>query len=147
MKADVLRLAAVILVATASAADAASETIIVNSIDANGVGKKVGTLDLSDTTAGLRVTPRLTDLPPGDHGFHVHVNPDCGPGGVPNGQPAAGMAAGGHYDLANTGKHLGPQGEGHKGDMPVLTVEASGKLPRLLPYRTSRWPTLKGAHS
>jgi superoxide dismutase, Cu-Zn family len=127
MKADVLRLAAVILVATASAAHAASETIIVNSIDANGVGKKVGTLDLSDTTAGLRVTPRLTDLPPGDHGFHVHVNPDCGPGGGPNGQPAAGMAAGGHYDPANTGKHLGPQGEGHKGDMPVLTVEASGK--------------------
>ena len=42
-------------------------------------------------------------------------------------QPAAGMAAGGHYDPANTGKHLGPQGEGHKGDMPVLTVDASGK--------------------
>ena len=37
------------------------------------------------------------------------------------------MAAGGHYDPANTGKHLGPQGEGHKGDMPVLTVEANGK--------------------
>jgi superoxide dismutase, Cu-Zn family len=48
-----------------------------------------------------------------------------GPG--PNGQPAAGMAAGGHYDPANTGKHLGPHGEGHKGDMPVLTVDASGK--------------------
>jgi len=42
-------------------------------------------------------------------------------------QPAAGMAAGGHYDPANTGKHLGPQGEGHKGDMPVLTADASGK--------------------
>jgi Cu-Zn family superoxide dismutase len=36
------------------------------------------------------------------------------------------MAAGGHYDPANTGKHLGPYGEGHKGDMPVLTVDASG---------------------
>ena len=66
----------------------------------------------------------VTDLPPGDHGFHVHVNPDCGPGNGPNGQPAAGMAAGGHYDPANTGKHLGPNGEGHKGDMPVLTVDA-----------------------
>jgi hypothetical protein len=64
MKADVLRLAAVILVATASAAHAASETIIVNSIDANGVGKKVGTLDLSDTTAGhfaLQVCVRSHD--------------------------------------------------------------------------------------
>ena len=28
---------------------------------------------------------------------------------------------------ANTGKHLGPQGEGHKGDMPVLAVDTSGK--------------------
>jgi len=37
------------------------------------------------------------------------------------------MAAGGHYDPANTGKHLGPQGEDHKGDMPVLSVDASGK--------------------
>ena len=94
--------------AAACAAHAASETIIMNSIDANGIGKKVGTLDLSDTKTGLRVTPRLTDLPPGDH-------------------PAAGMPAGGHYDPADTGKHLGPQGDGHKGDMPVLTVEASGK--------------------
>ena len=127
MKANLVRLAAVILLAAAGAAHAASETIIMNSIDANGVGKKVGTLDLSDTKAGLRVAPQLTDLPPGDHGFHLHVNPDCGPGGGPNGQPAAGMAAGGHYDPANTGKHLGPQGEGHKGDMPILTVEASGK--------------------
>ena len=127
MKTYVMTLAAAILVAAASAAYAANKTITMNSIDANGVGKKVGTLGLSDTKAGLQITPRLTDLPAGDHGFHVHVNPDCGPGGGPNGQPAAGMAAGGHYDPANTGKHLGPQGEGHRGDMPVLTVETSGK--------------------
>jgi Cu-Zn family superoxide dismutase len=37
------------------------------------------------------------------------------------------MAAGGHYDPANTGKHLGPQGEGHKGDLPALTVDVSGE--------------------
>ena len=30
-------------------------------------------------------------------------------------------------DPANTGKHLGPHGEGHKGDLPALTVDASGK--------------------
>ena len=42
------------------------------------------------------------------------------------------MAAGGHYDPANTGKHLGPLGEGHKGDMPVLTVDASGKAGKTL---------------
>jgi Cu-Zn family superoxide dismutase len=109
-----------------SAAYAGSEVVTMNAIDANGVGKEIGTLLLSDTQAGLRVQPSLVGLPPGDRGFHVHVNPNCGPGAGPNGQPAAGMAAGGHYDPANTGKHLGPYGEGHKGDMPVLTVDANG---------------------
>jgi superoxide dismutase, Cu-Zn family len=52
MKANLVRLAAVILLAAAGAAHAASETIIMNSIDANGVARKVGTLDLSDTKAG-----------------------------------------------------------------------------------------------
>src|SRR5262252_5940996 len=45
---------------------------------------------------------------------------------------------GGHYDPANTGKHLGPYGEGHKGDMPVLTVDASGKATKavVVPHLT-----------
>jgi superoxide dismutase, Cu-Zn family len=127
MKTYVVTMASAIFVSAASIAYAASTTVTINAIDANGVGKKIGTIELSDTNEGLRITPQLTELPPGDHGFHVHVNPNCGPANGPNGQPAAGMAAGGHYDPANTGKHLGPQGEGHKGDMPVLTVEASGK--------------------
>ena len=56
------------------------------------------------------------------------VDPATGP----NGQPAAGMAAGGHYDPANTSKHLGPHGEGHKGDMPVLTVDGKGKARKVV---------------
>jgi Cu-Zn family superoxide dismutase len=126
MKSTVVALVAAIVATGGSAAYAASETITMNAIDANGVGKEIGTVVLSDSQAGLQITPHLAGLPPGDHGFHTHVNPNCGPGPGPNGQPAAGMAAGGHYDPANTGKHLGPAGEGHKGDMPVLTVDASG---------------------
>src|SRR4029079_19616664 len=77
MKANLVRLAAVILLAAAGAAHAASETIIINSIDANGVARKDGKLELADTTAWQAhpVSPQLTDLPPGDHGFHIHVNP------------------------------------------------------------------------
>ena len=127
MKACIVPLAAAIVVAGVGAVQAASVTVTMNAIDANGVGKQIGTLRLSDIKAGLRIAPQLAGLPPGDHGFHVHVNPNCGPGNGPNDQPAAGLAAGGHYDPANTGKHLGPEGEGHKGDMPVLTVDASGK--------------------
>jgi superoxide dismutase, Cu-Zn family len=127
MRSNVVTLAAAIIATGAGAAYAASETITMNAIDANGVGKEIGTLVLSDTQAGLQITPQLVGLPTGDRGFHAHVNPDCGPGPGPDKQPAAGMAAGGHYDPAKTGKHLGPFGEGHKGDMPVLTVDASGK--------------------
>jgi Cu-Zn family superoxide dismutase len=127
MKAHVVTLTAAIIAGGAGAAYAASETVSMTVIDANGIGKKIGTLHLSDTKAGLQITPQLADLPAGDHGFHVHVNPNCGPGNGLNGQPAAGMAAGGHYDPANTGKHLGPLGEGHKGDLPALTVDESGK--------------------
>ena len=137
MRTYVVTLAAAI--AATNAAHAASETVIMNAIDANGVGEEIGALLLSDTeAAGLQVQPALVGLPPGDRGFHVHVNPDCGPGTGPNGQPAAGMAAGGHYDPANTGKHLGPYGEGHKGDMPVLSVDASGKATKavVVPHLT-----------
>ena len=114
------------IVAGGGAAYAANETVTMNAIDAGGIGKEIGTLELSDTEA-VRVTPRLAGLPPGDHGFHVHVNPNCVPGNAPNGQPTAAMAAGGHYDPANTGKHLGPLGAGHKGDLPALTVDADGR--------------------
>ena len=127
MKTCIVKAISAIVVGIASTAYAASTTVTINAIDANGVGKKIGTIELSDTKEGLRIAPQLSELPPGDHGFHVHVNPDCGPANGPDGQPAAGLAAGSHYDPANTGKHLGPQGEGHKGDMPVLTVDASGK--------------------
>ncbi len=120
-------LTAALVLAGAGIAYAASETVTVNAIDANGIGRQIGTVSLSDGPSGLQIAPQLSELPPGDHGFHIHINPNCGPGPGPNGQPAAGMAAGGHFDPANTGKHLGPLGEGHKGDMPVLTVDASGK--------------------
>ena len=122
-----LALNAAIVLAGTGLAYAASETVTVNAVDANGIGKQIGTISLSDSAAGLQIAPQLAELPPGNHGFHIHINPNCGPGPGPNGQPAAGMAAGGHFDPANTGKHLGPLGEGHKGDMPVLTVDANGK--------------------
>ena len=117
---------AVAMVAGSAAAYAANETVTINAIDAQGVGKEIGSLALSDSKDGLQVVPKLTGLPPGNHGFHVHANGNCGPANGPDGKPAAGFAAGGHFDPASTGKHLGPAGDGHKGDMAVLTVDASG---------------------
>jgi Cu-Zn family superoxide dismutase len=105
---------------------AATATVTINKIDANGIGEAIGTLTLEDVAGGLKITPKLKGLPAGAHGFHVHANASCDPG-EQNGQKVAGLAAGGHFDPAKTGKHLGPAAtDGHQGDMPVLTVAADG---------------------
>ena len=124
MRVHVAMLAAAMVTACAGAARA--DTVTVNAISGSGVGKVLGTIGLSDASEGLVIMPDLAELPPGDHGFHVHVNPDCGPGAGPDGQPAARLAAGGHYDPVSTGKHLGPHGQGHKGDLPALRVDSGG---------------------
>jgi Cu-Zn family superoxide dismutase len=120
--------AAILVIVLAFAAVVSAEEAVVqmNLIDEPGVGKAIGTITLSDSTTGLKLTPALSGLTPGFHGFHVHEKPDCGPG-VKDGKRQAGIAAGGHYDPAGTGKHEGPEGKGHKGDLPALTVGQDGK--------------------
>jgi Cu-Zn family superoxide dismutase len=101
-------------------------TVSMFKIDANGVGPEIGTLTLSDSRAGLRIVPNLRGLPPGQHGFHVHENPNCG-AAMKDGKMQAGIAAGGHYDPHSTGKHVGPMGDaGHRGDLPILNVAGDG---------------------
>jgi Cu-Zn family superoxide dismutase len=132
----VIALAFGAVLCAAGTAEAASATATVNKIDESGVGAALGKLKLSDSKGGLKITPALKGLPPGPHGFHVHANGDCGPA-ENNGKMTAGFAAGGHLDPANTGKHLGPDStEGHKGDLPVLVVDANGnaKTPVVAPH-------------
>ena len=99
-----------------------------------GIGKNIGTITVRDTPYELLLEPTLADLTPGLHGFHVHQNPDCA-AGMKDNKPMAGMAAGGHYDPAGTGKHEGPYGRGHLGDLPALYAGTDGKvtLPVLAP--------------
>lgn len=116
-----------VLVLLAAGSALAGETVVpMNLITEQGVGKAIGTVTLKDTPGGLELAPMLSDLAPGTHGFHVHEKPDCGPG-MKEGKPVAGLAAGGHYDPAGTGKHEGPTGKGHLGDLPALTVGPDGK--------------------
>jgi Cu-Zn family superoxide dismutase len=104
---------------------ASGTTVVINEVSAAGVGTAIGTLTFNDTDAGLAITANLADLAPGDHGFHIHQKPSCAPA-TKDGKMTAGESAGPHFDPAKTGKHLGPEGKGHKGDLPVLTVAANG---------------------
>ncbi len=106
--------------------------------DSAGIGKAIGTVTASSSPYGTILTPDLKNLTPGLHGFHVHQNPDCGPG-KKGGKTVPGLAAGGHYDPAGAGSHAGPYANGHLGDLPALYVDAGGNArhpvlaPRLKP--------------
>ena len=87
----------------------------------------IGNITFVNSEYGVIIEPDLKDLMPGMHGFHIHVNPSC---------DNKGLAAGGHWDLANTGKHLGPYDNyGHIGDLPALYVNSQGiaNLPLIAP--------------
>jgi Cu/Zn superoxide dismutase len=88
------------LSATTGRAAAATALATVNSISAAGVGARLGTMTFADAAGGLLITPKLSGLPPGRHGFHIHGKGDCGPG-MNQGKPAAGFAAvSNHVNLA-----------------------------------------------
>ena len=108
-------------------ASAQEEAVIeMHLISAQGVGKVIGKVTAKDNANGVLALKfaMAVDIPPGGHGMHVHENPSCDPA-EKDGAMVAGLAAGGHYDPANTGKHLGPSGDGHLGDLPVLYVEVN----------------------
>ena len=100
-------------------------------IDAKGIQEEIGILMLMDSRGGLRIEPALGSLPPGTHGFHLHEGSNCGPG-MKDGKMQAGIAAGEHYDPRTTGKHDGPMGNGHRGDLPVLNVDEAGNATQMM---------------
>ena len=116
-------------VAIASSHNAATEVVDLTS------GEAVGTIMFTDTDHGLLVTPELAGLEPGLHAMHVHENPDCGDG--EDATPAG--RAGDHFDPDNTGRHEGPYGDGHLGDLPNIAVETDGSatVPVLAPRVTA----------
>lgn len=90
-----------------------------------GNGPELGTVTFADDGDGIVITTDLKGLPSGERGFHVHEKPDCAPV-AKDGKVTHAGAAGGHYDPDKTGKHLGPEGGGHKGDLPALKVAEDG---------------------
>ncbi|MEV0586229.1 superoxide dismutase family protein [Nonomuraea sp. NPDC050310] len=85
-------------------------------------GRKVGELSVRPEGGASRVSVRVSGIPKGVHGFHLHTTGVCDPKAV---DPSTGavtpfFTAGGHFDLAQAS-----HGE-HSGDLPPLLVGADG---------------------
>ena len=114
------------LLVAGAAAQAEERVVTIYVTDGAGVGRAIGTVTASSSPYGTILTPNLSGLTPGLHGFHVHQNPNCGPA-EKQGNRVPGLAAGGHYDPAVAGIHIGPYRNGHLSDLPALYVDADGK--------------------
>jgi len=125
--------AGVLLATTAQANEPLN--VEIHKVSADGVEESIGTVAVEHTEHGVLLTPSLTGLEPGVYGFHVHQNSSCEPAENDSGEMTAALSAGGHYDPEEAGAHQGPYGDGHLGDLPVLTVNGDGEanLPVLAP--------------
>ncbi|EFX8014634.1 superoxide dismutase [Cu-Zn] SodC2 [Shigella flexneri] len=117
---------AILALVVATGAQAASEKVEMNLVTSQGVGQSIGSVTITETDKGLEFSPDLKALPPGEHGFHIHAKGSCQPA-TKDGKASASESAGGHLDPQNTGKHEGPEGAGHLGDLPALVVNNDGK--------------------
>lgn len=114
---------------------AATVTINMYAVNDTGTTDSIGQVLVEDSHfGGVLLTPSLTGLTPGAHGFHLHDMPSCAPSKKEGHIMNAG-AAGGHYDPGQTNSHAGPYGAGHLGDLPILVVNKEGKAttPTLAP--------------
>ncbi|WP_448618964.1 superoxide dismutase family protein [Geodermatophilus sp. URMC 65] len=86
-------------------------------------GGEVGVATLTEVDGGTQVDVRVTGLPPGFHGLHVHAVGLCEPDSP---SPADPSMSG---DFLSAGGHIGAgavdHGE-HAGDLPVLYVTEGG---------------------
>ena len=82
-------------------------------------GTAAGSAAASAAGDQVMISLAVQDLPPGDHGVHVHVTGRCDAPGF--------ESAGGHWNPTNATHGLeDPQGQ-HAGDMPNLTVGQDGR--------------------
>jgi Cu-Zn family superoxide dismutase len=87
----------------------------------NAQGTKVGTAKISSTANGVKVSVRVSQLTPGEHGIHIHNVGKC--------EAPAFTTAGGHFNptSAHHGVKNAQEPHPHLGDLENLKVGQNGK--------------------
>ena len=118
-------------------------TITMHRVSDGGVHESLGTIIAKPTAHGVALHPTLKGLTPGQHGFHVHTNPNCG-AGEKDGKKIAALQAGGHYDPSGTMQ--GHHGKSHKpaGDLPQIKVDLDGTATKPVIVKTLMLAQLRG---
>lgn len=80
-------------------------------------GQSMGTVTIIQGPRGLLIQARLTGVPEGWHGFHIHETGACDPDFA---------AAGGHYDPTGIGHGVLHEGGHHPGDTVNVYAHADG---------------------
>lgn len=78
-----------------------------------------GTVSFDPAEGGVRMTANLEGLPPGEHGFHIHVNGDCS---APDGS-----SAGDHFNPTQHPHGAPDAPPHHMGDLGNITADAEGR--------------------
>ncbi len=106
-------LAASLLMAGSASAQTAKTLLI------GADGKETGIATFTQTPSGVLLKVAVKGLPLGEHALHVHAVGKCEP-------PFT--SAGGHFNPDNKKHGLMAANGHHAGDMPNLTIPASGEL-------------------
>lgn len=96
---------------------ASAERATAQLVDAKG--KALGTARLEQTPNGVLVKAELSNLPPGELGFHIHDKGAC--------QPPF-QSAGGHFNPERSAHGFAAKQGPHAGDLPNLHVGEDGRV-------------------
>lgn len=86
----------------------------------NTAGESIGIVHFEQLALGLELWVDFTDLPPGEHGFHIHETGDCA--------AADFSSAGGHFNPKGAAHGLDNQAGLHVGDLPNIAVGTDGNV-------------------